>query len=147
MKKYIFLAIVIFSGVFALAFLKKQEMLPEGPYVKIKDAVFSVEIADTPALQEKGLGYRDTLCERCGMLFLFDRADRIGFWMKGMRFPIDILWIRDETIVHIEREVNFHDQQKVYSPNEPANRVLEVNAGLNDRFGIREGDRVSFDGM
>lgn len=114
----------------------------KGPSVVIGEASFAVEVADTPELWERGLGYRDSLCESCGMLFVFDRPGIYGFWMKGMRFPIDILWIRNGTITHIEHSVDFRDQQKVYSPTELADSVLELNAGICEKNEIREGERI-----
>lgn len=118
---------------------------PEGPRVRIGRAVFSVEVADTEPIRERGLGYRDTLCATCGMLFVFDHPDTYAFWMKGMRFPLDMLWIRDGSIVHIERSVDFHDQRAVYAPGQPADQVLELNAGACEQKGIREGDMVLFE--
>ncbi len=147
MKKYIFLTSVIFLAIVALVLLKKQKPMLEGPRVRIKNASFSVEVADTEVTQEKGLGYRNALCETCGMLFVFDRPNAYGFWMKGMRFSLDILWIRAGTIIHIEQSLDFHDQQRVYSPTAPADRVLELNAGTCEKEGIREGDGVVFEKM
>lgn len=126
---------------------KRGEVKPETPSVTIGNATFSVEVARTSEEQRRGLGYRDTLCESCGMLFLFERPEKMGFWMKGMRFPIDILWIRDGTVVHIERAVSHTDQQTVYTPQEPADSVFEVNAGMSDRYRIHIGSTVSFHGM
>lgn len=115
-----------------------------GPRVVIGEATFAVEVADTPALRERGLGYRDSLCESCGMLFVFGHKEAYGFWMKGMRFPIDILWIRDGTIIHIERSVDFRDQQRIYRPDTPADHVLELPAGTCEKRHIQRGDRVVF---
>lgn len=119
--------------------------MPDGPRVILGGASFSVEIADTDEKRERGLGYRDALCDTCGMFFVFDRPDVYGFWMKGMRFPLDILWIREGRVIHIERGVDFHDQQKIYQPSSLADRVLELNAGICEKRGIREGDAVTFE--
>lgn len=132
-------------ALFSFVLLQKHRSTPSGPRVVIGAASFSVEIADTEAKREKGLGARDALCETCGMLFVFDRPDTYGFWMKGMRFPLDILWIRDGKIVHIERNVNFHDQRRVYQSDQPADRVLEVNAGVCEKKNIWEGNAISYE--
>lgn len=141
--------LAVVSGILFLFVIspKRGETKPEAPSVTIDNAVFSVEVVRTAEEQMRGLGYRDTLCENCGMLFLFDRPEKIGFWMKEMRFPIDILWIRDGTIVHIERAVSHTDQQTVYTPQEPADSVFEINAGMSDRHRIHVGSTVSFRGM
>ena len=146
MKQRIVLLVTLLAllgcGVFVLLWTYTA---PEEPRVRIGRAVFSVEVADTEPIRERGLGYRDTLCATCGMLFVFDRPDTYAFWMKGMRFPLDMLWIRDGSIVHIERSVDFHDQRAVYAPGQPADQVLELNAGTCEQKGIREGDMVLFE--
>ena len=60
---------------------------PDGPAVTVGNAVFEVEIADTPQLRTKGLSGRDTLPDMSGMLFVFESGRTSNFWMKGMRFP------------------------------------------------------------
>ena len=57
------------------------------------------EIADTSPLQGRGLGYRDGLEPGTAMLFVFDDASMRTFWMKGMRFCLDIVWIEGEMVV------------------------------------------------
>lgn len=142
-------AIFLCAGVFFLVvsipfFFFEKSSQSNGVRVRVGNAVFSVDIADTESSRERGLGGQAALCDMCGMLFLFDYSDTYGFWMKDMRFPIDILWIRDGRIVHIEHRVDFHDQQKVYRPDQSADRVLEIAAGSCEKWGIRVGDPVSF---
>jgi uncharacterized membrane protein (UPF0127 family) len=115
--------------------------MPAGPSVEVGGQVFSVEIANTPELRHLGLGERDSLPEDAGMLFLFDRPDTYGFWMKGMRFPIDIAWIYDGRIIHIERRVPADSVRTMY-PGTPATMVLETNAGALDSINI--GSEVVF---
>lgn len=79
------------------------------------------------------------------MLFLYGKPDSYHFWMKGMAFPLDIVFIRDSTIVSIARNVpppNGDGDLPRYASDEPADKVLEINAGLCDKYGIQEGDRV-----
>ena len=148
MKKYFFplflFLLFVFSCGAAYFFFGRHSSSEAGPTATIGDVSFSLEVADTDAKRERGLGYRETLCERCGMLFLFDRPDRYGFWMKGMRFPLDILWIREGAVVFLERNLDPNDQTRVFVPSAEADRVLELNAGMADRFGIREGSFISF---
>lgn len=149
MKRYsaYFIGLILLLGAGYFFLPQEKKFVLGGPRVMIGDTSFSVEVAKTQEEQSRGLGYRDSLCETCGMLFIFPRLDRYGFWMKGMRFPLDILWIRDGKITHIERDVDFRDQQKVYSPREPADRVLELNADTCRRKGIHEGDIVLFENI
>lgn len=115
--------------------------------VKIGKNVIEVEVAATPTAQFKGLSWRKSLEENKGMLFVFGSPSFYAFWMKDMMFPIDIIWIAGDEIVDISRNLppareNF---MPTYTPAEPANYVLEVNAGWADRHGIKIGDKVKIE--
>src|SRR5258706_11929428 len=62
---------------------------------------FDILVARTQEEQEKGLGERESLPSNMGMLFPFDHPYREGFWMKGMHFPIDIIYIKTNHIISI----------------------------------------------
>lgn len=108
----------------------------------IHDQFYTVEVADTQRTQARGLGGRASLCESCGMLFLFEQPGARAFWMKGMQFPLDIVWLLDGTVVYIERHVSA-DSELVYRPGVLANQVLEVNAGRMDALVLGEKIRFS----
>jgi uncharacterized membrane protein (UPF0127 family) len=79
------------------------------------------------------------------MLFLFDPKETPSFWMKDMLFPIDIIFINDGTVVTVYKNVQPPiDGQNLplYKPNQPIDDVLEINAGLSEQYGIKEGDSV-----
>ncbi len=112
---------------------------------------FLVDVAQTPDAQQLGLGGRKHLGPSDGMLFLYTEKSRYTFWMKGMLIPIDMIWLDNRRIVHIERRVPFppHDAPEfslpTYAPADPANFVLEIAAGRADELHLREGDLVSYD--
>lgn len=112
-----------------------------GERVWIDNEMYVLESADTEALRQKGLGGRGTLCETCGMLFVFDRPDRYAFWMKDMRFPLTVIWLAGEQVVFIARDVA-PDFPGVISPPVPADRVIEINAGR--ARALNHGDQVRF---
>jgi len=64
--------------------------------VRIGAQRFAAEVAATPAMQERGLSGRERLAPNAGMWFVFLEAGRPGFWMQGMRFPIDLVWVNSE---------------------------------------------------
>jgi uncharacterized membrane protein (UPF0127 family) len=105
---------------------------------------FAIEVADNVAKREKGLGGRDSLPPDRGMYFPFDTAHRWNFWMKDMRFPIDIIWIREGKIVDIHHDVPPPKvlPLDIYMPLEAADAVLEVNAGVAAELKLRPGDTV-----
>jgi uncharacterized membrane protein (UPF0127 family) len=110
--------------------------------VTLRDKTFTVEVADTEAKKERGLGGRDALAADRGMYFPFATANHWVFWMKDMRFPIDILWIRDGVIVDIDASVPVPTSENLetYSPIEQADTVLELNAGVAAELGVKTGD-------
>lgn len=111
--------------------------------INIKGKIFKAQIADDDAERIKGLGQRTSLCENCGMLFVFPQKGRYSFWMKDMRFPIDILWIDKDKIVHLVQ--NFQpDSKDIITSQVEADHVLEINAGLIEKLDIRIGDRVIY---
>ncbi len=101
----------------------------------VGDTVVPVELALSPAEQSLGLGYRNELHAGSGMLFVFDDAAERSFWMKGMRFCLDIIWITADEIVGAAESVcpppaGTADQDfDSYRSVEPVTHVLEMNAG------------------
>ena len=116
--------------------------------VIIKNIVIPVELADTDEKRKKGLGGRESLASNSGMLFVYQKVDHFNFWMKGTKIPLDIIWIREDTIIDITknalppREGQKDEDLPIYTPKEPADKVLEVNAGFADANGIVIGDKI-----
>lgn len=105
----------------------------------------AVEVAETDPTRRLGLSGREALAPDRGMVFLFDRADRFGFWMKEMKFSIDIIWIRDGEIVDLITDVQPAapgEEMVTYFPRFTADRVLEVPAGFCREHGLRTGMTV-----
>ena len=103
---------------------------------------FSVEIADTPARQARGLMFRRELPRDAGMLFIYDAEATLTMWMKNTYLPLDMLFIAaDGSIINIaERTVP--QSMQIISSRGAALAVLEVNGGTVSRLGIAVGDRV-----
>lgn len=110
---------------------------------------FSVWVADTPASRTKGLSGKDDMKENQGMLFIFDGSGKYGFWMKDMKFAIDIVWISGNKIVGFQENAQPEPTKTIfglttYYPPEAVDRVLEVSAGTVGRNGFKLGDQVVF---
>ena len=112
--------------------------------VTINGQPVEVEIARTAREQERGLGYRDALAWNDGMLFVYEKPALHRFWMKGMRFDIDIVWIRSDRIIDISHRVPHvpGGNGPTVQPRELADSVLEVPAGYALSHGWRIGNRV-----
>ena len=103
----------------------------------------TLQIASTPAQEELGLGGISSLASLSGMFFVFDAPNTYGFWMKGMEFPLDIIWLdQDFKIIHIENGLSPSTYPKIFYPGAPAMYVIEVNAGIAERFSLQIGQMM-----
>ena len=120
------------------------------PQITIGKQTFTLDIADTDEKRSQGLSGRGKLEETQGMLFLFPQKDMYAFWMKDMLFPLDLIWIDEDTVVDISENVPIPFTATYlprYQPKAPVNRVLEVNSGLTKKYGIIPGMKVAFSGL
>lgn len=98
--------------------------------VVLQTTLYTLEIADTDTLRERGLSYRTRLAPHTGMLFVFDAPALLKFWMKDMNFPLDIIWLNeDKKIVHIEHSLSPDTYPQSFGPDIPTQYVIELNAG------------------
>ena len=109
--------------------------------IKIENKSIIVEVMDSPMAKARGLSGREFLEENRGMFFVFKNLGRHGFWMKDMKFPIDIIWLKDNLVVGFEENVPIqpgvsNENLIVYYPPESINRVLELSAGSVERLNI-----------
>ena len=105
-----------------------------------------VETARTPKELQQGLMFRESLDDYSGMLFIFKKEDRLSFWMKNTKIPLDIIFISENwTINEIKSNVQpcQEDPCPTYPSKYPIMYVLEVNAGFSERNGIKVGDKVN----
>lgn len=138
MKK-VFIFFVLALMVFTVYFYFRH---PLSAKAVIHGYTIYLELAVTNTEKERGLGYRDSLPAERGMLFVYQNKDRYGFWMKGMRFPLDFIWITDDKVVDLSQNVGINAPP--FSPRVPVDKVLEVNAGVIQSLGIHVGDTVQF---
>ncbi len=152
MAKYILTAItlLIFAifGVFygreketvAPLDLPRASVTPAVPQVVVGKHTFRVDVADEPVERYQGLSGREKLDDGGGMLFIFEKPDLYGFWMKDMRFSIDIIWIKRGRVAGISEKLDPSSYPKLFYPPEPVDYVLEISSGEASRRGIKVGD-------
>ncbi|HKM77761.1 MAG TPA: DUF192 domain-containing protein [Candidatus Bathyarchaeia archaeon] len=119
-------------------------------HIIISGTVLTVELAETPSAQEKGLSDRPSLPDDHGMLFVFDQQDYWGFWMIDMRFHLDIIWFdSNRQVVFIEPNLSPCTPQNcpVFTPNAKALYVLEVNTGFVAAHQVTYGTSFVFLGL
>lgn len=113
--------------------------------VVLGSTLYTLEVADTDFLRERGLSYRTSLAPQTGMLFVFDVPQTLRFWMKDMNFPIDIIWLdQNKKVVHIEHSLSPSTYPDSFGPETPTQYVIEIPAGEAKGTGLSKGDGVSF---
>lgn len=139
---FLFLALVVLHFYVGLSFAQKY-ISGETAKVAINDVRFHVETVATQEEIAQGLSNRSRLPKGFGMLFVFDEPVAATFWMKDMRFALDIVWIRNGKVTGIDRDVAYpqprQDPEERESPG-PVTHVLEVTAGESQSFSV--GDSV-----
>lgn len=157
MKKFVIQAVLLITvALVAIAFFGpgKKNSIPftpqtsENKQLTIGSTKINIEIADSPDERRKGLGEKESLASDSGMLFIFEKNGKYGFWMKGLNFPLDFIWIREKKVVDIIKNALPPSQDQkdedlpIYMPREEVDMVLEVNSGFADGNGIKVGDIV-----
>jgi uncharacterized membrane protein (UPF0127 family) len=117
--------------------------------VTLNGMLLVADIAATDEQRTKGLSVKDRLDENEAMLFVFDYEAQHTFWMKNMKFPIDIIWINsDKTVVYIEHNVEPCSSEifcPVFRPDHDSLYVLETVGGFAERHDIVKGTMVEFE--
>lgn len=114
----------------------------------INNKHWCVEVARSEEKKNLGLSDRQNLAPKSGMLFLFDSPAVPLFWMKEMRFNLDFVWILDNEVVDVTRNVPYPNSQvdgenlPRYTPKTKVNFVLEAPQG--DAADIKVGDTVIY---
>lgn len=103
-----------------------------------------IEIANNDYERQTGLMYRKHLDTNHGMLFIFDQIQVRSFYMKNTYIPLDIVYIdSNKTIVNIAKNTKPLDETSVYSEG-AVKYVLEINAGLSNKWNLKPGDKINF---
>lgn len=124
----------------------------EGEY----DDRVELEVARTRAQHRTGVSEWEEMyhvsntpdkAQERGMLFELGELQTPVFWMKGVEFPLDMIWLQGSTIVDITKRVQPEpgvpdEELTLYSPSTEVNRVIEVRGGFADAYGIEIGDTI-----
>lgn len=150
---FVLLLIVVAGVVVAQNYLRTQNLFQtkNEPKASINNNSFQLIVVKTPKEMEIGLSETSNLPKNKGMLFLFESPDLHPFWMKNMKIPIDIIYVRNNKIVTIFSKVqpplDSNENLIIYRPLEQSDKVLEINAGLAEEYNFNKGDKVSFENI
>lgn len=129
----------------SLVFSKPWEQRPQESSIRIGNSTIEVETVNTRESRERGLSGRPNLEPNHGMLFVYEQPSLSCFWMKNMRFNIDILWFSEHRrLVHVEQNVSPSSYPNNYCTPNPAKYVLEVSAGTSIQIGAYQNQTFEF---
>ena len=124
--------------------IRTTEALTSGSVLHTPTIDIPITIANNDASREQGLSDTISLPAGSGMLFVFDTASKYGFWMKDMKYDLDLVWIdADLKIVDITADVAADSYPKIFYPSQPVRYVLEVNKKFSTAHGLKIGQIVS----
>ncbi|MES2931668.1 MAG: DUF192 domain-containing protein [Patescibacteria group bacterium] len=132
-------SIILAIGILGLAFFLYMLRAP----IYEPKRTFQFEIADSDAERTQGLSGIAEVPPGSGLLFIFDRPERYGFWMKDMLIAIDIIWLADDgTVLEIEEGVSPDTYPTPFYPPQPVRYVLETRVGEAKAQGWMVGTRI-----
>ena len=148
MIKIIIFGLTLVLGVAALYYFQLRGGENPTSVLTVGAKRISVEIADTLPKQILGLSGRESLCADCGMIFVYRNPQNQNFTMRGMKFSLDMIFIRDGAVVETMTNVPFPksgEEPMVVRSREDADMVLEVTAGFVREQGLGVGDKVELE--
>lgn len=131
--------VLILSIGFLVSFAQAaKDLQPEIKFetgeIQIGSKKITVELAQTPSQQEKGLMYRDGLEDNKGMLFIFNKEEELSFWMKNTYIDLSIAYINEKLKIVDVQEMKATSpiemrSPKTYPSKKPAMYALEMPKG------------------
>jgi hypothetical protein len=147
------IGVAVVAGIYRGYYIGRERMMepdyPENPKgeqveMQVGEETVRVEVRDTEAGKALGLSGRANLGKDEGMLFVYEQPARPTFWMKDMRFDLDVLWITEGKVVQIDEQVAAptvaEPRIRTLSPAMEVDQVLEVAAGWVAERGVEVGD-------
>jgi len=105
-------------------------------------ARFSIEVADDSAERGQGLMHREKMAASAGMLFVYERPQRVSFWMRNTLIPLDMIFMDETgTVTRIHENAVPLDETGIPGGDQ-VQFVLEINGGLAGRLGIEVGSEL-----
>lgn len=107
----------------------------------------NIEIAESDYETQTGLMYRKSMQDDQGMLFIFQEERMHSFYMKHTEIPLDIIFIKADLSIASFQENAEPFNENGLSSKVPIQYVLEVNAGLAEKWQLEIGDSIEFHKM
>jgi uncharacterized protein len=145
-KIMLILSILVF-GTFGLAtyYVTKNPNSLKSEYT-IPMNFEKLEVQKTTEERELGLQNRTELCNKCGMLFVWEEAQVLNFWMLNTFVPIDIIYLDEANFVKtIISKPELNNSSKTYSSLVPVTKALEIPSKRTAELNIKVGTKLLFD--
>ena len=152
-KLITFFFLILLGGIityFGYLFIYKINISDSQIKVVINQKEYLLNIAKTDEERSRGLAKFDTIKENEGMLFIFDVPGRYSFYMKDMKFNIDIIFLdQNKKVVDLYKNVKFQDYKnpydyETYKPNFNSKYTIELKEGEIEKNGVKLGDYIDF---
>ena len=142
------LGVAIGAGIFSFVVLNKTRELQNKNEIRVNNQIIIADVAKTQGERERGLSGRNSLGVNEGMIFIFNEPQEAVFWMKDMKFPIDIVWVRDGKVLGFAEKVDPQigvEEEKLerYISPEPVDQVLELSSGRVKQLRLSIGDHIT----
>lgn len=140
-------AVVIFAGALIASLILNKR----SAQVVVNGQSFAVVVAKSEKDRQIGLSKTDGLAENQGMLFVFDTPDYYPFWMKEMKFPIDIIYIQGDKVTTVienaKPPASTNGNLEIYEPTDKSDKVLELKAGSAKKHSVKKGTSVKIENL
>ena len=132
-------ALVLTSAAQAFAACSNDSVALRGDF---GSARFAVDVADDAAERAQGLMFVEQMPTMQGMLFVYERPQRVSFWMRNTLIPLDMVFVGPDGVVDsIHSMAQPLDETPIFGGTD-IQYVLEINGGMADRLGLSAGDEM-----
>lgn len=146
--KYIFISLILLIPLVFIYFLfiydnDIKPVLDHKYELMVGSDTRYLALADTTEKQNTGLSNINNISKKEGMLFIFNTDQRFPFWMKDVKFNLDMIFMDKEMKVnHIFRNTPpcGNDECSLYVSPYPYRYVIELKGGEVEKLGIKVGD-------
>ncbi len=144
--KSFFIISALFLPSLFFVFCGQSQSAVKTKTVYISGKELTLEVADNDVLRSKGLMFRESLPDNVGMLFIFPQKRKAYFWMKNMKFNLDIIFLTKNKTVKILKDVPYcaNEPCPIYSSDYLTDSVIEVNSGFCNKNNVTIGTEVRY---
>ena len=123
------------------------QTLPVSAQFTFAGSKIGLEVARTHQQQSTGLMNRSTLANNRGMLFPLQPPQKVQLWMKNVRIPLDMVFLRDGQVKGIEASVPpcATEPCPTYGPVVPVDQIIELPGGRAAKLGLKVGDSLKIE--